>query len=118
MRTDATATTESPTPQARTWAAHLGALEAAVADARAAVQDAAPDAVVVLDERAFGTTAPVGPLQAADAERITSVLRDLHDLVDALEAARSRTARELQLHRRLAAGRPQGSGAVYVDGRC
>ncbi len=105
-------------PHDRTWATHLTSLESAMASARAALQDTSPDAEVVLNEHAFATTAPVGPLGPADAERIPLVLRDLHKLVGELEAARSRVARELRLHRRLAAARPQETGALYLDGRC
>lgn len=100
----------------RTWATHLTSLERAVTSAHATLLRAGADEVL-LDEGAFVVDARLGPLPQEDVERTRAVLQDLRDLVDALEVARSATARELQLHRRLAAGRPGGT-AVYVDGRC
>lgn len=93
-------------------------MEAALLDARSALHAGDDDTEPVLDSALLRAGAPAHPPVAADAARAAAVLADVDRFVAELDEARARVSRELQLHRRLAAGREHDHGPVYLDGRC
>ena len=93
------------------WAEHLSALEAAVARTRAELRETDGDV-----RFAAPTTRPADS-SVDDVDRARDVLDQLHGLIGELTEARNDVARELMLHRRLAAGRGGASSPAYVDQR-
>jgi hypothetical protein len=97
------------------WPDHLAALEALVADARLAVERG--DDEVAYAASVSALTEPAGPLPAEHADRAGDLLAQLARLTDELSAAHSRVGRELQLHRRITAGRDSRAAPAYLDSR-
>ncbi len=117
MSTDSTLQ-HAPQRRHRSWDEQLTSLECAVASGRAALHDPFADVAAALGAEALDAFTPLSRLEPADAARAAALLRDLHDLVRELEAARDSVGRELRLHRSLADGRPKGTSALYLDNRC
>ncbi len=96
-----------------TWSTYVASLAGFIAEARAIAREPHYDGSLEL--AALVGAPPGGTPEPADVERARALLDELEELVRELEVAQSRVGRQLQLHRRLAAGRAQAAGPVYVD---
>lgn len=99
------------------WPAYLESIAESISRQRLALQSDAPDADVDVDSMPFEPPQHLGPLPRSHAARAQALVRELDHLQSLLVEHRDRTARQLQVQRRLRSSTASTANSAYLDRR-